>query len=298
MKILLTGPTGFIGAAFTRLALGAGHQIAALAIPTETLPADLPPSQSLRWLRGTLEEAPWQEIDSFKADVCIHMAWITTPGVFLESPENVRFRDDSLQFLRRVHEIGTRHIVGFGTCVEYQLSNKPLVEDSTPAEPTTLYARCKNDLRLALETEAHAKGFRFCWTRVFYPYGPREHPSRLCSSIIQKLSRDETITLKTPNSTKDYIFIEDLAAAILAVVEKRFEGIINLGTGLGVSVREIAQVLGRMMSKAHLIQEMDPPEVDPLGFVVADASRLYQLGWRPAHTLEQGLAELVKGFRL
>jgi nucleoside-diphosphate-sugar epimerase len=90
--------------------------------------------------------------------------------------------------------------------------------------PTTAYARCKNDLRLALEADARAKSFAFCWTRIFYPYGPGEHPSRLCSSIIHKLVRDEKVVLKTPGSTKDYIFIEDLAEALLTVVEKRFTG--------------------------------------------------------------------------
>ena len=73
------------------------------------------------------------------------------------------------------------------------------------------------------------------------------------------------------------------------VVEKQFEGTINLGTGIGITVREIAQTLGRMMSKGHLIDELRPPEVDPLGYVVADVTRLHELGWRPAHTLERGL---------
>jgi nucleoside-diphosphate-sugar epimerase len=293
MKILLTGPTGFIGSAFTRLALHAGHQVAGLVIPTEALPADLPPGENLQWLRGTLDQAPWKEIAAFHPDVCVHTAWITTPGIYLESPENERFRDASLDFLKKVRELGTNYIVSFGTCVEYQMETKPLSEEKTAVLPTTPYARSKNELRLALEAEAQASGFGFCWTRVFYPYGPGEHPSRLCSSIIHKLARNETITVKTPDSTKDYIFIDDLSAAILAVVEKRFEGIINLGTGQGVSVREIARTLGRMMSKANLVEEKNPPDVDPVGYVVADASRLRGLGWEPAHTLEEGLRKLL-----
>jgi nucleoside-diphosphate-sugar epimerase len=293
VKILLTGPTGFIGSTFLRLALQSGHQVAGLVIPSEQVPSDLPPSRDLLWLRGTLDQAPWPEIASFRPDVCIHTAWITTPGVYLESPDNERFRDASFRFLKSVRESGTNHIVSLGTCVEYQITHEPLAEDKTPVLPTTLYARSKNELRLALEAEADADWFTCCWCRVFYPYGPREHPSRLCSSIIQKLARNETITLKTPNSTKDYIYIDDLASALLTVVEKHYAGIINLGTGIGVNVRQIAQTLGDLMSKRHLIEELDPPEVDPLGYVVADVTRLQQLGWRPAHTLKQGLQNLI-----
>jgi len=293
MKILLTGPTGFIGPAFIRLALSRGHQIAGLIIPSESVPSYLAPTRDLLWLRGTLEDVPWEQISAFNPDVCVHMAWITTPGVYLESPENLRFLDASISFLRKMHQLGAAHIFGLGTCVEYQITNTPLSEELTPIVPTTTYARCKNELRLAMEADARQHGFVFCWGRVFYPYGPREHPSRLFSSIIQKLTRDEKIVLKTPDSTKDYIYIDDLASALLTVLEKRFRGTINLGTGIGVSVREIARTLGEMMGKPHLIAEANPPEIDPLGFVVADASRLHQLEWRPSRDLREGLQKLL-----
>ncbi len=293
MNILLTGATGFIGAAFTRLALSRGHRVAGLIIPSEAVPPELPGSANLLWLRGTLEDAPWEQIARFGPHVCVHTAWITTPGTYLESPENFRFFEASRSFLRQVRELGTNHLVGLGTCIEYQITHQPLSEERTPVVPTTIYARCKNELRLALETDAGRQGFVFCWGRVFYPYGPREHPARLCSSIIQKLARDEKVMLKTPHSVKDYIFIEDLAAALLLVVEKKFSGPINLGTGAGVTVKEIAQTLGDMMGRAQLIEEAKPPEADPLGYVVADASRLRQLGWSPAHSLQQGLQKLL-----
>jgi dTDP-6-deoxy-L-talose 4-dehydrogenase (NAD+) len=294
VNILLTGPTGFIGSAFARLALERGHRVGGLVIPGETIPQGLAGREQLSWFRGTLETAPWAEIGPFAPEVCVHTAWITTPGVYLESPENEKFRDASADFLRRIRACGTNHIVGLGTCVEYQITDQPLSEELTPLEPTTTYARCKNELRLRLEAEAAAEGFGFCWGRVFYPYGPGEHPSRLCSSILQKLSAAETITLRTPASTKDYIFIEDLAAALLTVVEKRFRGTINLGTGQGVSVGEIARRLGALLGRAQLVQEAVVPAADPFPFVVADAGKLKSLGWSQAVSLEDGLSRLVR----
>jgi len=293
VKILITGGTGFIGSAFVRLALSRGHQVAGLVIPAETISPELAGREGLRWFRGTLSEAPWPEIDSFQADLCVHTAWITTPGVYLESPENERFRDLSLEFLNRLSDSGTRHIVGLGTCIEYQITDQPLVEDQTPIAPTTTYARCKNELRLSLEAEAKAKGLRFCWGRVFYPYGPGEHPSRLCSSTLQKLKRGEKIHLKTPGSTKDYIYIEDLAAAVLSVVESKTTGAVNLGTGIGTSVRTLAHQLAGLLGKPDLIQEANPPELDPFPYVVADSAKLRSSGWKPTVTIEEGLRRLV-----
>ena len=297
MNILLTGPTGFIGTAFTRLALRQGHRVAGLLLPNEAIPADRPAGPQLVWLRGLLDQAPWEEITRFAPEVCVHAAWITTPGIYLETPENERFRDASLAFIKKTVGLGTRQIVSLGTCVEYQATEQPMAEDTSPIAPTTLYARCKNDLRLALEAEARSKGFGFCWTRIFYPYGPGEHPSRLCSSIIHKLLSNEKVVLRTPGSTKDYIFIEDLARALLTVVERRFEGTINLGSGEGIEVRRLAVSLARLLRKENLVEEQNPPGVDPAGHVVADVTKLRQLGWEPAYGLEAGLEKLVTAVR-
>jgi nucleoside-diphosphate-sugar epimerase len=292
VKILVTGATGFIGAAFCRLALNQGHQIAGMMLPTETPPAQVPASERMLWLKGTLADLPWPAIERFQPEVCVHFAWIATPGVYLESPENENYLDWSLGLAHRLRALGTNHIVGVGTCIEYLITNEPLSEMHTPVDPTTLYARCKNALRATLEADACKNGWRFCWGRVFYPYGAGEHPARLCSALIQKLRRGEKLVLKTPHSTKDYIYIEDLAAAILLTVEKQFTGTMNWGTGIGVSVRQIADAIGAMVGRPELVEEVSPAEVDPLGYVVADATRLKALGWRQQVSLEQGLQKL------
>lgn len=61
-------------------------------------------------------------------------------------------------------------------------------------------------------------------------------------------------------------------------MEKKFQGTINWGTGIGISVRQIADVAAAMAGRPELVAEISPPETDPLGYVVADNSRLKQLG--------------------
>jgi Nucleoside-diphosphate-sugar epimerases len=290
VKILLTGANGFIGSAFWKLAMGRGHEVAGLIRPSHSPGISEIAGKTPEWLVGTLENPPWDQIRKFKPDVCVHAAWITTPGIYLESPENERFRDASVSFLRRVNELGTDYLVGLGTCIEYEITGSRLSEQETPLQPTTLYARCKNELRIALEAEASEK-YDFCWGRVFYPYGPGEHPARLCSSLFARLSRNEKVVLKTPASRKDYIFIKDLAAAILCTVERRFTGAINWGTGTGISVRQIADAIADRVGRRELVTEAEEQNPDPLDFVVADATRLRSLGWQPEFSLATGVAE-------
>ncbi len=297
MRILVSGATGFIGRAFSKLALNRGHEIGAMILPSESPPSGLAAEKKVTWLRGTLAEPPWRDIAAFKPEVCLHLAWIATPGVYLESPENQSYYEWSLDFVRRARQTGVRHVVVAGTCIEYRISNQPLSEDHTPVEPKTTYAHWKNELRLALERERTTNGFSFGWARVFYPYGVGEHPARLCSSIIQRLGRGEKIVLKTPESTKDYIYIDDLAEAFLKLTEREHSGTVNLGTGVGVSVRVIAQKLGALLGKEGLIEEAVPPQIDPLGYVVADVARLKGLGWQPRFDMSQGLEKLLAASR-
>lgn len=300
MRILVTGGGGFLGSAFVRTAKAAGHEIAVLPRTARGLPA-APDTPRPVVLPGSIAEPPWPEIEHFAPEACVHAAWIATPGVYLESPENHDWVRWSLDFLTRLPEFGVRHVTVLGTCIEYQITGQKLVEDVTPLAPASTYARCKCELHdTLLGRRLPTSGFRLptsttlAWARIFYPYGEGEHPARLASSLIAKLRRGEVVSLKTPRSVKDYIHVDDLATALLSVVERRFNGAINIGTGEGVAVETIARELGLRLGRPDLIQMPAHPPVDPLDYVVADATRLRSLGWQAQVTLEAGLRRLVE----
>lgn len=273
-------------------ALVRGHQVFGLVRPNR--PHNFKSEGRLKLAEGTLENAPWDEIRRFRPDVCVHAAWISTPGIYLEAPENLELVHQSKAFLDRALEAGVAFSLVLGTCIEYGASGEKLNERSSPVAPVSLYARSKNQLREFLEAELMPKGLNLSWGRVFYPYGVGEHPQRLCSSVIAKLSTGKEVLLKTPGSIKDYIYITDLAAAILTVIEKRTAGVINLGTGQGTSILEMTQAIASMLGRRELVRVAAEPAVDAYPFVVADASRLKSLGWEPKIGLEQGIAALIE----
>jgi len=329
MRILLTGAAGFIGSRFLRRALARGHEVAGLVrreIPQrksnehrDHAPAapksdeggsriTHPPRRSqtkadhaarnLTWLQGSLEDAPWKEIQAFRPEACVHCAWSTAPAFSYDSPEHYRYLEWSRSFLQHSVDSGVRYILGLGTCLEYRIGREPLVEDRTPLGPLGPYAESKNAMRAWLEQESRRQNFRFCWGRAFYVYGAGEHPTRLCSSIVQKLRRNEPVVLNTPQSTKDYIYIDDVVGALLLLFEQQAAGAFNIGTGIGITVCELAERLARMLEKPELLQPASRETADPLGYVVADSTQLRRLGWQPEYDLTRGLQALIAALEL
>jgi dTDP-6-deoxy-L-talose 4-dehydrogenase (NAD+) len=304
MRILLTGASGFIGSRFMRRALAQGHEVAGLS--RREIPPDKPseppvgasrithhPSRPPTWLQGSLEDAPWKQIEAFRPEACVHCAWSTAPTFSYDSPGHFRYLEWSRSFLQRALDAGARYLMGMGTCLEYRIGDEPLVEDRTPLAPLGPYAESKNAMRAWLEEESRRQNFRFCWGRGFYVYGGGEDPTRLCSSIVQKLRRNEPVVLNTPQSTKDYIYIDDVVGALFLLFEKQAAGTFNIGSGIGVTVWELAQTLAGMLEKPDLVKKGAHEKADPLGYVVGDITKLRRLGWQPEYALTRGLRALI-----
>jgi nucleoside-diphosphate-sugar epimerase len=295
VKVLLTGPDGFIGAAFARATLRAGHEVAGLFLPGRLPP---PGTEAIVRLDGSLALPPWKAIDRFAPDACVHTAWVTAPSEYLNSPANDLFLSWSRDFLAQLTRLGVKHLVGLGTCIEYQAGPEPMSETQTPVAPQSRYAQGKDALRRFGEDLARDQGVTFAWTRIFYPYGPGEHPERLCSSLIRRLARGQTVALRTPDSRKDYLYIEDVARAILRILESGWSGAINVGTGTGVTVAELAATIGRLLGRGSGWERAEPAAIDPYPCVVADATRLKSLGWQPQVALGPGLRQLIETLSL
>ena len=293
MRIFVTGATGFVGAAFCRHALANGHQVAGLISPSKIAPALGAKTNAPVWLQGRLEQLPITELKTFQPEVCVHSAWISTPGEYLESPLNERHVRWGEALVKAMAQIGVRYFLGVGTCLEYAPSSAPLLEDVSPTADVTAYARAKNLFREQLFAAAPQGNFAAAWGRIFYPYGPGEPPAKLCTSLIQKFRRGEQLVLKTPTSTKDYIHIDDLASAMLTTVERQFTGMINWGTSTGTSIRTIADSIAAQLGCPELVAEVKPRQIDPLGYVVADTRRLNGLGWKPKIDLATGINGLI-----
>lgn len=277
MRIFVTGASGFIGSELCRQAENAGHEVLRLATPHR------------------LDALPFALLASFKPEVAVHCAWLTTPGVYTESPENALLRQQSLEMFRALSANGIRHFVGCGTCAEYAPSKLDLEEDKSATAPVSHYARAKHALHTDLRNAASASSVTLSWARIFFPYGPGEHPDRLVSALFRAFQTGRREHLRTPHAVRDYIHVQDVASGLLACALSHADGCYNIGTGEGVSLGRLEAEVARISGRSDVVGEpacAAPGRTED--YFVASTVKLRALGWAPRIKLAEGLA----GYRL
>ena len=225
----------------------------------------------------------------------LHLAWITAPASYRDSADNLNWLSASALLLRAFAENGGQRVVTAGSCAEYDWDDGICDEASTPLRPTSLYGICKNALRESQEAYARQAGFSAAWGRIFFPYGPGEHPERFVSYVIRSLWAGQPALCSMGTQRRDYIYVKDAARALVALLFSSTSGAVNIGTGEAVEVAEIAADIGRLMDRPELIRIGARATIVPeVPEVVAAQRRLRgELGWAPAFSLETGLRESI-----
>jgi len=295
-SILITGATGFIGRhCLDRLAGLAG------AVDALVRPGTLLQHPGVRTHEADLFDtsAVAQALARIRASHLLHLAWTTEPGAYWTSPDNVRWLEASLSLLRAFAAVGGERVVMAGTCAEYDWSEGACRENVTPLRPVSLYGVCKNALREVGESLAGRLGLRLAWGRIFFLYGPHEHPRRLVASVIASLLRGEPALCSEGTQRRDFLHVEDVADAFVALLRSDLYGPVNIGSGEAVAVRTLVERLADQLGARHLLRlgaRSSPPGEPPL--VVADISRLREeLRWVPRLDLERGLARTVEWWK-
>jgi len=139
--------------------------------------------------------------------------------------------------------------------------------------------------------------------RPFNNYGPRQHPEKVIPRFITQALSDEPLTVHGDgHASRDWLYVEDDAEAIEAIIDAEVDTIagevVNVATGIDISVSRIAdivlQTLGKPDSlKAHVAERLG--QVDRHIGSTDKAERL--LGWRARTSFEDGLERTVEWYR-
>lgn len=297
-KVLLTGASGFIGRHAISSLLESGYEVHAVC---NTSKPEIDEDTNLFWYKCNLLnlEEQKQLLAKIKPTHLLHFAWYAVHGKYWTSLENLRWVQASLELLMNFVENGGKRAVFAGTCAEYDWSYGYCSEGVTPIRPQTLYGTCKNSLQEILKHFSNQTKLSYAWGRIFFLYGPFEHPARLVPSVIRSLLKDEPAKCSHGNQIRDFLYVKDVASAFVSLLESNVEGPIDIASGQPVALHQIIHIIADKLKKQHLVklgiipvQTNDPP------FLVADTRRLNQeVGWMPIYSLERGTDITIEWWR-
>ncbi|WP_275097485.1 NAD-dependent epimerase/dehydratase family protein [Sedimenticola hydrogenitrophicus] len=253
--VLLTGATGFVGrqvlkalegqAVKLRLVVREGHEYRIepmKQIESQVVSPDIF-TEPMTW---------WQEVCN-GIDTVVHVAWYAEPGHYLQSPRNLDCLSGTLTLAKACLDSGVRRFVGVGTCFEYDLSQGYLSVD-TPLKPVTPYAATKAAVFLSLSQYFAVTDVEFAWCRLFYLYGEGEDERRLVPYLKAKLSKGETAELTSGSQLRDFMDVQEAGRMITDIALSHRQGAINVCSGKGTTVRELAEQIADDYGRRDLLR--------------------------------------------
>ncbi|HEX4457470.1 MAG TPA: NAD(P)-dependent oxidoreductase, partial [Polyangia bacterium] len=154
-------------------------------------------------------------------------------------------------------------------------------------------------LTSALELYAREVGLGFASGRVFFMYGPHEHPSRLVSSVVRALLARREAPCSLGTQQRDFQHVQDTAGAFVALLESAVAGPVNIGSGRAPAVRDVVRALADRLD-GHALVRLGalPMAPDDPPLIVADTRRLAgEVGWTDRFDLASGLDDTIAWWR-
>ena len=295
-SVLVTGASGFIGHHCLAPLVTRGYEV--LALHRRQSPPTIP---GVTWITGdVMDRVRMREVlDRFRPEGLLHLAWFVEPGRLAADPSNISWAAASLDLIHAFREMGGQRATVCGSCYEYDRRYGYCVEGLTPCEPDTLYGAAKDALRRTLFAYGASTGLSASWGRAFFLYGPRENPTRLVSSVILSLLRGQVAKSSHGLQVRDYLHVQDVADALVALFASTATGAYNIASNSAVTIRDIVQRLGALTGRSDLLRiGALPARAGDAPLLLGDAQRLYEdVGWRPAFDLDTGLAATVEWWR-
>ncbi len=304
MKILVTGGAGYIGSAVAADLVGTGNEVvvydnlssgSARAVPTKAIlvVGDLSDSELLA-----------KVFREHSITGVLHFAASIEAGESMKVPEKF-FRNNTvntLTLLETMIEFGVRRFVFSSTAAVYGNPERIPIEESDALQPTNAYGESKLLVERMLQWFHRVHGLCYASLRYFNAAGATvdrgedHHPeSHLIPIVLQAASGQRgSVTIygtdyPTPDGScvRDYIHISDLSSAHLLAYERLGQNpepeslVYNLGSGRGVSVREVVESAARVTGRRIQVDERPRRPGDP-GVLVASAEKIRkELGWAP-----------------
>ena len=303
-RVLVTGAGGFIGRSSIAPLQRLGYEIHAVFSAAHGQSAAAPQGVFTH-VADLLSES---QVDALLARVApthlLHFAWIATPGIYWHSPDNFRWLAASQNLLRGFRARGGTRAVMAGSSGEYDWSrvsvcsetSSPLADESTGLTP---YAASKIALQKALAQFSREEELSSAWGRIFFQFGPHEHPDRLVPSVIRHLLMNREALCTHGRQVRSFLHVADVGAAFAHLLDSDIQGPVNIGSDERIALADLINRIALEIGRPDLVRlgaRSAPANEPPL--LVPDVHRLRdEVQWRPQFSLRAGIGDTIAWWR-
>ncbi len=321
MKVLVTGGAGYIGSTTANALKDAGHTPVLL---DSLVTGKRSFTQGHIFYEGDIADRDLltRILREHPDTACtIHFAALIVVPESVDNPYHY-YRENvvkSLELFKNLEELGHEKVVFSSSASVYDLVEGFKVNESSPLKPLSPYARTKMMMEQVLEDLCHASKLRGIALRYFNPIGadPKmrsgvhvAQPSHVLGKLVDvalgKLPEFAITGTDYPtrdgSGIRDFIHVWDLAQAHVKAVEQ-FDAalkaenapytVINLGTGNGVTVKELVAAFERVNGKTINKGEAPRRAGDSAGsYANADKAQKL-LGWRSQKTIDEAIKDAL-----
>jgi len=299
----VTGGAGFIGLHSTAMLVGEDHRVLVVDDLRHACGEPIPTGVELE-VADLASPRLGAVFASFRPDAVLHLAAQGGVSRSVRDPTGDAMVNvvGTVALLKAAAEAGTARFVfaSSGGAIYGTSPQLPTTERTTP-RPLSPYGAAKLAAEGYLGAFARSFGLSTLALRYANVYGPFQDgtgEAGVVAITCQRLLSGRPPEIRGDGQqTRDFVFVGDVARANLRALQGRVEGVMNIGTGVATSVREVVDLLVELAGYRGTISFVDgrPAEVRHTALSSGRAGRL--LGWKPATGLHDGLRQTLMSFR-
>lgn len=303
MKILVTGGAGFIGSHVCDAFLAKGHEVHALDDLSSGKKENLDPRVKL-FVADIRSKDAHQLILAEKYEAMAHLAAQMDVRKSVADP---RFDADVniggfINLLEACAKVGTKRVVfsstGGAIYGEQDVFPAPETHATRPVSP---YGTSKAAGELYLGYYAAQYGLSYAALRYSNVYGPRQNPhgeAGVVAIFSERLLDGRPCTIfGDGKQTRDFVFVKDVARANALALDSRFNGPINIGTGVETDLNQLYALMAKAARVEAAAQYAAKKPGEQMRSCIANDRAQELLGWKPEVSIAEGLEQTVEFFR-
>ena len=277
-----------------------GIGVVAIIRPESSKCSLIPKSNLIEIVESELSDYDSINSEGIHADAFFHLAWASTDGA--AARDNTYDQADNIQAILKAVELAERCkckvFVGAGSQAEYGRTDEVLTGD-TACKPETAYGMTKLCAGMLSRLMCRQKGIDHVWTRILSAYGPNCSKRTVISYTVDTLLQGEKPVLSDGRQVWDFIYISDVARALLACARSGVSGkTYVIGYGKSKLLREYLEEARDILSPG---QDMGfgerPYNADAVMHLECDISELTaDTGFFPTVDFEEGIRRLANTY--